>query len=201
MQLSQSVPSAANVEAYAKIVKEKYYIRTLVKVSQEIIESASSGEESADVLLDNAEQRIYDIRQGRAVVGPSRFSEVVGLVYEKLYQLSSDEKHLYAGLATGFNELDRVITGLNKSDLILIGARPAMGKTSFALNLARNVAVKGNKKVVFFSLEMSKEQLAQRVLSMEARIRGNKMRMGNFTPKEWEQLASATAFKQRRAVF
>ena len=194
LQLSQSVPSAANVEAYAKIVKEKYYIRTLVKVSQEIIESASSGEESADVLLDNAEQRIYDIRQGRAVVGPSRFSEVVGLVYEKLYQLSSDEKHLYAGLATGFNELDRVITGLNKSDLILIGARPAMGKTSFALNLARNVAVKGNKKVVFFSLEMSKEQLAQRVLSMEARIRGNKMRMGNFTPKDWEQLASATAF-------
>ena len=93
-----------------------------------------------------------------------------------------------------FSATLRVITGLNKSDLILIGARPAMGKTSFALNLARNVAVKGNKKVVFFSLEMSKEQLAQRVLAMEARIRSHKMRTGNFTPKEWEQLASAAAF-------
>lgn len=193
-QLSQSVPSTANVESYAKIIKEKYYIRSLITVSKETIENASNGEQTADILLDDAEQRIYDIRQGRAVIGPSKLSDVLFSVYERLYQLSSENREDYLGLPTGFMDLDKTITGLNKSDLVLIGARPSMGKTSFALNLARNVAVKGKKKVLFFSLEMSKDQLAQRILSTEARIRGNKMRTGNFSPKEWEQLTAASVF-------
>lgn len=193
-ELASAVPSVANVDAYAAIIKEKYYLRSLMNVAQEILDDTMQEKTAADTLLDAAEQKIYDIRQGHAVVGPARLSDVIANVYERLYQLSSPEREQYMGLRTGFEDLDRVITGLNKSDLILVGARPAMGKTSFALNLARNVAVKGNKKVVFFSLEMGKEQLAQRMLAMEARIPSTKMRTGNFTAEEWEKLTSAAVF-------
>ena len=141
-----------------------------------------------------AEQRIYDIRQGKTVVGPSKISDVISNVYQELYKLSMLEKDQYAGFNTGFSELDKRITGLNRSDLVIIGARPAMGKTSFALNIARNVAVYGKRKVVFFSLEMSKEQLAQRVLSTEARVQSTKFRTGNLSPDEWQHIAEASVF-------
>lgn len=193
-QLSLNVPSAANVEAYAHIIKEKYYIRSLITASREIIENASAATQDADTLLDFAEQKIYNIRQGHTVNGPTRLSDITPMVYEKLYQLSSPEREQYMGLKTGFDELDKVTTGLNKSDLIIIGARPAMGKTSFALNIARNVAVRGHKKVLFFSLEMGKEQLAQRILATEARVESTKMRTGRFSQAEWEKLAQATIF-------
>lgn len=193
-QLSQNVPTTANVEAYANIIKEKYYIRSLITASRDIINNAQTESEDAETLLDFAEQKIYNIRQGQTVQGPARLSEVVPGVYEHLYQLSSPEREEYLGLKTGFEDLDKVTTGLNKSDLIIIGARPAMGKTSFALNLARNVAVRGHKKVLFFSLEMGREQLAQRVLASEARVESTKMRNGKFTTEEWEKLAQATIF-------
>jgi replicative DNA helicase len=193
LQLAQSVPSTANVEAYAKIVREKFYIRSLISVSQEIIAAASDESESADVLLDAAEQSIYDIRQGRMTAGPSRLRDIiVNNVYDTLAKLHSKDKDLYKGLSTGFQELDDVLTGLNRSDLILIGARPAVGKTSVALNLAKNVAWHG-KRVLFFSLEMTKEQLAQRVLSMESRLPSWKMRTGEFTNEEFALLGEATA--------
>lgn len=194
MQLSKVVPSTANVDSYAKIVREKYYIRSLIIVSGEISEAASNSGQTADELLDMAEQRIYDIRQGKTVVGPSRISDVISTVYQNLYNLSQLEKDQYAGFNTGFSELDKRITGLNRSDLVIIGARPAMGKTSFALNIARNVAVYGKKKVLFFSLEMSKEQLAQRVLSTEARVQSTKFRTGNLSPEEWQHIAEASVF-------
>lgn len=193
-RLSQNVPSVKNVESYAKIVREQYYLRTLLTSLGEINEAATNGNLSADELLDMAEQKIYDIRQGKSIVGPARISEILSGVYEELYRLSSLEKDQYAGLNTGFADLDKMITGLNKSDLILIGARPAMGKTSFALNIARNVAVYGKKKVLFFSLEMSREQLAQRILSTEARVPSQKFRTGNIESGEWEQIAQATVF-------
>lgn len=193
-QLAQIVPSTANVEAYAKIVREKYYIRTLINVSKNIITSAAQEEESADNLLDSAEQKIYDIRQGKMTTGPSKISDIIiNDVYDRLHKLSSPDKELYKGYPTGYSDLDSVITGLNKSDFILIGARPAMGKTSFALNIARNVSLLGKRKVLFFSLEMTKEQLAQRVLSTEARVQGNKMRTGDFEPDDWTRLGLATA--------
>jgi replicative DNA helicase len=193
-QLAQAVPSTANVEAYARIVREKFYIRTLINVSKEIIASASQEEDSADFLLDAAEQKIYDIRQGKATSGPSKLSDIIiNDVYDRLHKLSSPDKELYKGYSTGFSDLDSVITGLNKSDFILIGARPAMGKTSFALNIARNVSLLGKRKVLFFSLEMTKEQLAQRVLATEARVQGNKMRTGDFEPDDWTRLGLATA--------
>lgn len=193
-QLADIVPSTSNVEAYCKIIKDKFYIRTLVNVSNEIIDLAENSGEDADIILDNAEQRIYDIRQGKTVSGPSKLSDVIANVYDTLYKLNSEDKEQFKGLPTGFPDFDKMATGLNKSDLVLIGARPAMGKTSFALNMARNVAVKSGKRVLFFSLEMSKEQLAQRVISTEARIPSQKMRTGELTPKEWESLSAACVF-------
>lgn len=193
-QLSEAVPSTANVESYCKIIKDKFYVRTLINVSNEIIDIAENSGKDADLILDDAEQRIYEIRQGKTVAGPSKLSDVIATVYDTLYKLNSEEKELYKGLPSGFPDLDKMCTGLNRSDLILIGARPAMGKTSFAMNMARNVAVKSKKKVVFFSLEMSKEQLAQRLISTEARIPSQKMRTGELLPKEWQQLADACVF-------
>ena len=130
---------------------------------------------------------------GHPKAGESCLEGIVNEVYDKLQKLSGADKDKYKGYTTGFIDLDKAITGLNKSDLVIIGARPAMGKTSLALNLARNTAMMGKKKVLFFSLEMTKEQLAQRVLSTEARIESTKMRTGNISAEEWAKLATATA--------
>lgn len=193
-KLSEAVPTVANVENYCKIIRDKFYIRTLVEVSSEIIDFAENSGEDADTLLDRAEQSIYDIRRGKTVKGPEKLSDVITRVYDTLFKLNSEERDLYKGLPTGFPDFDKMCTGLNKSDLVIVGARPAMGKTSFCLNMARNVAVKSNKKVVFFSLEMGNEQLAQRVISTEARIPSQKMRTGELSPKEWESLSAACLF-------
>ena len=161
VQLAQAVPSTANVESYAKIVKEQYYLRRLIESAQEIIEEANSGVGDANALIDNAEQKIYDIREGKETNAPTRIGEVIiNGVYDKLSKLTGENKDDYKGIPTGFGLLDKYTTGLNKSDFILIGARPAMGKTSFALNLAHNVSMIGKKKTIFFSLEMTKERRA-----------------------------------------
>ncbi len=193
-ELAQMVPTTSNVEMYAKIVREKFYIRTLINISSETIDMAVAQEETADTLLDNAEQKIYNIRQGKTSNAPSKLRDViVNEVYDRLQKLTGEDKDLYKGFTTGFADLDKVLTGLNRSDLVLIGARPAMGKTSFALNLARNVAAVGKRKVLFFSLEMTKEQLAMRVLGTEARVSSMKMRSGNITSDEWIKLGNATS--------
>ena len=193
-QLAEGVPSIRNVEQYAKIVREKYYLRTLITVSRKIIEDTTASDADADMLLESAEQKIYEIRRGRTSSDPSRLSDIIiGEVYDKLYKLNSEDKALYKGVPTGFADLDSLLTGLHRSDLILIGARPAMGKTSFALNLARNMSLTGKKKVVFFSLEMTKEQLAQRVLCSEARIQSSKMRTGELDDDDWTRLGIATS--------
>ncbi|MDO4397093.1 MAG: replicative DNA helicase [Oscillospiraceae bacterium] len=193
VQLAQVVPSTANIENYCKIVKDKFYLRTLISVSRDTIEDATSGSLEADKILDAAEQRIYDIRKGKTSGGFQRLSDVISNeVYPTLHNITSENAEEYKGIPTGFSKLDEMISGLNRSDLILIGARPAMGKTSFALNIARNVAMRG-KRTVFFSLEMSNEQLASRVLSTEARVESNKLRSGNISQEEWMRIAEATA--------
>ena len=193
-QLAASVPSVANVESYAKIVNEKYYLRTLMGAASEMLKSAAEEELPADTIMDGAEQKIYDIRQGAHTSGPVKLADIItNDVYDNLQKLTDPELAAeYKGIPTGFSLLDKYMTGLNRSDLILIGARPAMGKTSFALNLARNVAVQAKKKVVFFSLEMGKEQLAQRMLSTEARVEGRKLRTGELTDDDWQRIAEAT---------
>lgn len=192
MQLAQSVPSTANIEYYVKIVKEQYYLRRLVSVSTEIIDSATGGEADASEILDKAEQMIYSIRQGTEKNGPTKVSEViVNDVYNKLTLITGEDKEKYKGIASGFGMLDKYLTGLNKSDLILIGARPAMGKTSFALNLAQNISMNARKKCVVFSLEMTKAQLAERLLSSQAGVESSKLKTGELTNDEWVRLGNA----------
>lgn len=193
-QLAQSVPSVENVESYARIIKEKYYLRTLMEAAEEMLKNAANEELSADTIMDAAEQKIYNIRQGNKENEPVRLSDILrDEVYDNLQKITSPETaEENKGIPTGFSLLDKYMTGLNKSDLILIGARPAMGKTSFALNIARNIAVKAKKKVVFFSLEMGREQLAQRVLSTEARVESQKMRTGELTDDDWSRIGQAT---------
>lgn len=192
LQLANSVPSTANVVNYAKIVKEQFYLRSLIRVAREITEQASSGEGDASAILDYAEQKIYDIRQGKDTNGPTKVSEIiVNGVYDRLGKLTGEDKDKYKGIPTGFGTLDKCITGLNRSDFILIGARPAMGKTSFALNLASNVTMKAKKKCVFFSLEMTKEQLAERLLASQAGVPSTKLRTGELDDDEWRRLGNA----------
>ena len=191
MQLAQSVPSTANIEHYVKIVKEKFYLRSLVTISNEIIDLATS-EVEASSILDRAEQLIYNIRQGKEKNGPTKVSEVIVQdVFAKLSQITGEDKEKYKGIPSGFGMLDKYLTGLNKSDLILIGARPAMGKTSFALNLAQNISMIARKKCVVFSLEMTKEQLAERLLSSQAGVESQKLKTGELTTDEWVRLGNA----------
>jgi len=190
-QLAAAVPSTANVMAYAKIVKENFILRSLIRTAQRIEDEAFSQENNADSILDAAEQSIYDIRQGRETNGPAKLGNIImDEVYEDLRKKNSPDREKYLGIPSGFSDLDKFTTGFNKSDLVLIGARPGMGKTSFALNVARNMAVAG-RKVVFFSLEMSREQLAQRVLATEARVEGHKFRTGLIEPDEWNRIGEA----------
>ncbi len=192
MEMADSVPSTENVERYAKIVREKYYLRSLITFSSETIQGAVSQEDTADALLDNVEQKIYNIRQGKTTDAPSQLKDIImNDVFDTLKKVTGEDKELYKGYTTGFSELDNILTGLNRSDLIIVGARPGMGKTSFALNLARNVAMLAGRKTLMFSLEMSKEQLAMRVLGTEARVSSKKMRAGQIDNDEWIRLGTA----------
>lgn len=188
-RLVQIVPSTGNIEAYARIVREKSYIRSLVAAAREIIENSQSGD--AQTLMDSAEQKIFEIRQGREGSQLLHIRPIMLELYDKLQRLSGEDRDKYSGIPTGFNELDNLMTGLNRSDLILIAARPGMGKTSFAINIAMNVAKKAKKKVAVFSLEMSREQLVERILSTEALIPGSKMRSGELSDSEWVAIAEA----------
>ncbi|MDR0884536.1 MAG: replicative DNA helicase [Oscillospiraceae bacterium] len=188
-QLSQSVPSTANVEYYCHIVRAKAMLRALIEISRDTIDAASNEAETPDVLLDAAEQRLYDLRSGKGTNLPSLLIDVIyNEVIDRLQKMQNPETaDEFRGLPTGYSQLDEIISGLNKSDLILIGARPAVGKTSVALNLARNVAASG-KRVVFFCLEMTKMQLAQRLLSSEAQVESTLLRTGRIDERNWAKL-------------
>ena len=188
-QLVEIVPSTRNVEAYANIVREKSYLRSLISAAHEIIENSRDSGESAQTILDSAEQRIFEIRADRHSSKLLPIGDVLLDIYDRLQKLSGEDREQYLGIPTGFGMLDRMITGLNKSDLILLAARPAMGKTSFALNIATNVAMKAKKTVAIFSLEMSREQLVERILASDALVQGTRMRTGELSPEEWVRLA------------
>ena len=189
VQLAQAVPSTANVESYAKIVKEQYYLRRLIESAQEIIEEANSGVGDTNALIDNAEQKIYDIREGKETNAPTRIGEVIiNGVYDKLSKLTGENKDDYKGIPTGFGLLDKYTTGLNKSDFILIGARPAMGKTAFVLSMAKNIAVDYRNPVALFSLEMSNVQLVNRLIANVCEIPSEKIKSGQLANYEWQQL-------------
>lgn len=199
--IMQGVPTVSNIGSYCRIVEEKFYIRSLVIAAREIITFASDGQEDAKTLLDSAEQKIYDIRQGRDVEGLTKIDEVIVDAYDRLQKITGPDKDKYLGAKSGFVELDAVIMGLNKSDLLIIAARPGMGKTSFAMNIVSNVARRADKQVAFFSLEMSKEQLATRLLSSEALVSSGCLKTGKISADEWVRLASGADIISRMPIY
>ena len=188
--LTDAVPDALNIRDYARIVKEKSVLRQLISVCSEISEAAYSEQESVVDIIDHAENLIFNIAQGRDTKGFRHIKDVLGDVYAHLHDLNTN-KEATQGTQTGFSALDRVLAGLGKSDLVLVGARPGMGKTSFALNIATNVAKQTKKTVCIFSLEMSADQLVNRVLSSEALVNSYSLRTGELSPTDWENLARA----------
>lgn len=192
-KMAQMVPSISNIGNYARIIRGKYDARQLMKAAREIIEEAADPSVEPEMLVDAAEQKIYDIRQGRQKGELTPLAECIAGNYEMFNKLVSDERDQYVGIPTGLSSLDRITTGLNRSDLIIVGARPGMGKTTFALNLARNVALKQNRPVAFFNLEMSKEQMVNRLLAAEARVDSKKLRTGLLSKDEWNRIYSAAA--------
>ncbi len=188
--LTEAVPDALNVKDYARIIKEKSVLRQLIDACGEISEQAYSEQESVTNILDHAQNLIFNIAQGRDTKNFRHIRDVLGEVYNHLHDLTTN-KEATQGTATGFSGLDRVLAGMGKSDLVLVGARPGMGKTSFALNVATNVAKQTKKTVCIFSLEMSAEQLVNRVLSSEALVNSYSLRTGELSPDDWEHLAVA----------
>ncbi len=196
LQLMEITPSAANVERYANIVREKAMLRGLATAAAEISESVFSQTGTAAEMLESAEKKIYALRKGENGDSLERIGTVMHKVLDRLEELSKSDS-LIPGLSTGLRDLDSTINGLNKSDLLLLAARPAMGKTAFALNICLNVAKKYKKTVAFFSLEMSREQLGMRLLSMESFVDSKKLATGKLTDEEWYNLSmAATSLSQ-----
>ncbi len=192
LKLAQMVPFIPNLPNYMRIVREKYDARRLIVASREIISDAMDPAASAEELVESAEQKIYAIRQNKQQGGLVHISEVIASNYEMYSRLNSAERDKYVGIPSGISTLDAITTGLNRSDLIIVGARPGMGKTSFIMNIARNVAVQQNRTVAVFNMEMSREQMVNRLLSSEARVPSKNLRTGTLSPDEWARLATAS---------
>jgi len=188
-QLAETVPSLSNVSSYAKILKDKYLVRMLLNTSTDIIKQTQNASE-ADVLLEYAEQKIYELRQGKDTSALSHIGLSAAESFDRLRKLSGKDREKYLGIPTGFSYLDKMLTGLGRSDLVILAARPGMGKTSFVLNIATNVAKRG-MPVAVFSLEMTKEQLTSRIISAEAHIDSQIMRSGNIQVDEWDNISRA----------
>ena len=189
-ELMRITPTAANVLEYAAIVSDRALLRNLATAADEINTLVYEGTGEAENMLEAAERKIYALRQGRVVGGLVPISTVVQTVYSNLSEAASSGQKI-PGLSTGLNDLDRYILGLNKGELILIAARPGMGKTSIALNIAMNVAKKSGKTVAVFSLEMSREQLVSRLLAGEGLVPSQNLLTGQLNSDEWKRIAAA----------
>ena len=190
--LTDGVPRSANVEYYAKIVKEKSTLRRLIQASNDVLVRAYDAEEDADNLLDEAERAIFQIADNRMRAGFIRVGELVDAGYQLIEQLQQ-HKGLVTGVPSGFVDLDEMTSGFQKSDLVIVAARPAMGKTSFVLNMALHAGIEAGKTVGIFSLEMSKEQLFMRMLTSEARVDQHRFRGGFLGEQDYARLVDAFA--------
>ncbi len=190
--IAETVPSAANVLDYAQIVKDKSLLRSLISASDEIRDMAFSAQGDVKDIIDSAEQKVFSIAQGSETKGFVHIREAISRTYARLDLLAKD-KSAASGTPTGYSSLDRTLVGLGEGDLVLIGARPGMGKTSFAMNIASNIAKSTKKNVCVFSLEMSAEQLASRMLSSEALVDSYAIRSGELNPEQYKKLADAAA--------
>lgn len=203
IRLADMVPSASNIESYVSIIREKYNIRSVILAARDIINDASKDDVDSSSLLDSAEKRIFDIRQDKESEGLVHIRDVIiDETMVRLDKITREEfKEEFQGIPSGISALDRYTTGFHKSDLIILGARPGMGKTSLALNFARNVAVTGKKTVAFFSLEMTREQLVERLLANEASVESTKMRTGQLDNDEWLRIIQATELLSNTNIY
>ncbi len=188
--LVNAVPTTANAKHYAKIVEEKSILRRLIKTSSEIINMGYDETEEVEYILDRAEKGIFDISQKRNSQGFVQIKDVLIETFDRLEELYNNKGNV-TGIPTGFVDLDHKTAGLHNSDLVLIAARPAMGKTSFVLNIAQYAAIHSQVPVAIFSLEMSKEQLVNRMLCCEAMVDAQKMRTGQLEDSDWQKIAKA----------
>ena len=191
-QLREITPTAANAVRYANIVRDKAMLRGLADASSDISEMVFSQVGTPGEILETAEKKIYGLRKGERGDSLEHIGMTLHKVFDRLTELSQSDSAI-PGLSTGMRDLDKKINGLNKSDLLLIAARPAMGKSAFALNIALNVAKKNNKTVAMFSLEMSREQLAMRLLASESFVELQKLATGKLSEDEWSKLCMASA--------
>jgi len=191
-QLMEITPTAANIKHYAGIVRDKALLRALSKTATDINEMAIREEGTASSILDSAERKVFSLRRGNADDELERIGTIMVKLFGHLNELSQSDSDI-PGAPTGLRDLDRKINGLNKSDLIILAARPGMGKTTIALNILANVAKVTRKTVAFFSLEMSREQLAARLLSCESAVDNNKLTTGRLDQEDWEKIAIASS--------
>ncbi len=198
--LSSGVATTANTKYYCKIVEEKAILRRLIKSCDEVILKSYEDSEEVNAIIEKAEKSIFDITQGRHREGFAPLNEVLLSSFSKIEERAASEDAL-TGITTGFIDLDHKLSGLQKSDLVLLAARPSMGKTAFALNLASNAALKGGAKVAIFSLEMSKEQLVQRMISATAHVDLQKIISGRLSEDEWLQIINSMGPLSQADIF
>ncbi len=186
-----SLPSSVNIREYANIVAEKSLLRKVIRANQEIENECFEGASSVDTILQNTEKSIFDLLQTKGSGGTESIKDIILRVVSRIDKAARSSGNL-TGLATGFLDLDYMTSGLQKSDLILVAARPSMGKTAFVLNIAAHAAFRDNKAVAMFSLEMSKDQLVNRLLAQEARVDATKIRSGKLSESDWSAVGEAT---------
>jgi len=199
--LTYGLPHFSDIFDYAKVVKDKSLTRSLIKVCNQVTSEALAEEDDAAVILDHAEQLIFALADERTREGFSHVQPIAETVLAKIQEYAKRETHALTGLATGFREIDQMTSGLQKTDLIIIAARPSMGKTALCLTLAQNAAILEKAVVAVFSLEMSKEQLVMRMLSSEARVDAHRFRTGYLTREEWQRLAQSIGTLSEAKIF
>ncbi|HTG71716.1 MAG TPA: replicative DNA helicase [Candidatus Udaeobacter sp.] len=199
-KLANSVPTAANVDYYAQIVEEKSMLRRLIRTATNIVSDGYANSEDVGVLLGDAEKKILEISNRRSGSGFISIRDVLMEVFEKVEQLYAD-KGGTTGIPSGFTDLDRMTAGFQRSDLIIVAARPSVGKTAFALNIAQNVGVRARETVAIFSLEMSAAQLVQRMICAEANVDAQRMRTGHLEGDDWEKLTMAIGSLSEAQIF
>ena len=199
-ELPEKVPTTANVDKYIKIVEEKSMLRTLIKTANELIVLGYDQTQEVEDIMDVAEKKIFNVMQRKNQKGYSSMKDILVESFTQLEELYNRKQHI-TGVPTGFADLDYKTAGLHNSDLILVAARPAMGKSAFALNIASYAAVKANVPVAIFSLEMSKEQMGNRILCSEAMVDSNKVRTGKIEDEDWAKLAMASRELSESQIF
>jgi len=188
--LADGMPRVSNVEHYARIVREKALLRNLIHATHNIQQRALEGEDGADTILDNAESSIFAIAEDRVKAGLIPVKDIVRDNFERLEKIFREGKSI-TGVSTGYTELDKLLSGLQPSELLILAARPSQGKTALALNLAENISIRAGLPVAFFSLEMSKESLLQRLVASVAQIDAHKFRTGHLSREDWRRMTEA----------